>query len=86
MRHDDLLTHVVLATGLSPAEAARLVGDVVSYFAEPVDQVVRRRHSALAARGLRNAEIFPIIRDELARRVVAPPAFSERQLRRIVYG
>jgi hypothetical protein len=35
---------------------------------------------------MRNPEIFAQIHAELARRVVAPPALSERQIRRIVYG
>jgi hypothetical protein len=35
---------------------------------------------------MRNPQIFAQIRGELARRVVAPPTLSERQLRRIVYG
>jgi hypothetical protein len=82
----DLLQHVTSATGLSPGAAARLVDDVVGYFAEPADTYVRRRHRELQHRGLKNAEIFAVIHGELARRVVAPPSYSDRQLRRIVYG
>jgi polyhydroxyalkanoate synthesis regulator phasin len=84
--HDDLIDHLVAATGVSPAEAARLVSDVVAYFAEPTEQLVRRRHRELRERGLKNTEIFGVIRGELARRVVAPPDLTERQVRRIVYG
>jgi hypothetical protein len=82
----DLVRRVVASTGLSAADAARVVDDVVAYFAEPVDAYVRRRHAALQARGLTNPAIFPVIRAELDRRVVAPPELSDRQLRRIVYG
>ncbi len=82
----DLLQHVTSATGLSPGAAARLVDDVVGYFAEPADTYVRRRHRELQDRGLKNAEIFAVIHAELARRVVAPPSYTDRQLRRIVYG
>jgi hypothetical protein len=82
----ELLQHVTSATGLSPGAAARLVDDVVGYFAEPADSYVRRRHRELQHRGLKNAEIFAVIHGELARRVVAPPSYSDRQLRRIVYG
>lgn len=84
--HLDLLRHVTAASGLSPAEAARLVDDVVSYFAEPADAYVRRRHRELQHRGLKNAEIFAVIHGELAHRVVAAPRYTDRQLRRIVYG
>ncbi len=86
MPDTDLVTRVAQSTGLSPAEAARVVADVVAYFAEPTDDFVRRRHQRLQAYGMHNDEIFAQIRAELARRVVAAPALTERQLRRIVYG
>jgi len=81
-----LLQHLVATTGLDEAEARRVVGDVVAFHREGVDDYVRRRHAALQARGLRNPEIFTRVAAELAERVVAPPTLSERQLRRIVYG
>jgi hypothetical protein len=82
----DLVSRVAQSTGLSPGEAARVISDVVEYFAESTEEFVRRRHERLQAAGLRNPEIFAQIRAELSRRVVAPPELSERQLRRIVYG
>lgn len=80
------MAHVVATTGLSTAEAARVVEDVVAFHAEPVEEFVRRRHAALKTYGARNEEIFARLADELAQRVVAPPKLTERQLRRIVYG
>ncbi len=77
---------MVASTGLSAAEAARVVEDVVAFHAETVEDYVRRRHAHLKTYGARNPEIFTQIADELAGRVVAPPQLSERQLRRIVYG
>ena len=47
---------------------------------------MRRRHRELQAREKRNAEIWTVIADELARRPVASGPLSERRLRRIVYG
>ena len=82
----DLVAHLVSTTGLGEAEAARVVADVVAFHAEPLEVVVRRRHAQLRRRGLRNDEIYSRLRRELAARVVAPPALSERQLRRIVTG
>lgn len=81
-----LVRHVMASTGLAEPEAVRVVEDVVAFHHEPVDDYVRRRHADLKARGARNAEIFSLLRDELAHRVVAAPDLSERQLRRIVYG
>lgn len=82
----DLAAHVAATTGLTPAEAARVIGDVVAYFATPVEDFVRRRHSELKMRGARNPEIFAQIAAELEHRVVAAPQLSERQLRRMIYG
>jgi hypothetical protein len=86
MSESDLVSRVSSSTGLSPGEAARVVADVVAWFAEPVDDFVRRRHGALQTQGMKNPEIFQQIAAELDRRVVSPPPLSERQLRRIVYG
>jgi hypothetical protein len=86
MPEHDLVSRVATSTGLSHGEAARVIADVVAYFDEPVEEFVRRRHEELQTFGMRNAEIFSQITSELARRVVASPPLSERQLRRIVYG
>lgn len=81
-----LVRHVVATTGLEPAEAARVVEDVLAYHHEPVEAYVRRRHGELKLRGAKNADIFTILRVELADRLVAAPDLSERQLRRLIYG
>jgi adenine-specific DNA methylase len=82
----ELVEHVVAGTGLTPAEARRLIEDVVAFHAEPVESYVRRRHAELKTYGGKNPEIFARIGAELRDRVVAAPQLSERQLRRIVYG
>ena len=81
-----LIDRIVASTGLTGAEAARVVEDVVAFHAEPVEEYVRRRHAHLKTYGAKNPEIFARIATELADRVVASPELSERQLRRIVYG
>jgi hypothetical protein len=81
-----LLRHVQESSGLAPSEAERLVEDVLSFHAEAVEDLVRRRHAELKTNGSKNAEIFARLRDELSGRVVAAPDLSERQLRRIIYG
>ena len=82
----ELVDRIASSTGLSPAEAARVIEDVVAFHAEPVEEFVRRRHAHLKTYGVRNPEIFARIAEELAGRVVAAPPLTERQLRRIVYG
>jgi hypothetical protein len=81
----ELVRHVVATTGLPPATAARVISDVIGYFAETTEQFVRRRHAELHRRH-RNDEIWALIATELAGRPVAAPRATERQLRRIVYG
>jgi hypothetical protein len=81
----DLVRHVVASTGLPAPTAARVVSDVIGYFAETAEQFVRRRHTELH-RQYHNDQIWGLIACELAARPVAAPLVSERQLRRIVYG
>jgi hypothetical protein len=82
----DLVDHIATSTGLSPAEAARVVEDVIAFHAEPVEDYVRRRHAQLKTYGAKNPEIFARIAEELVDHVVAAPELTERQLRRLVYG
>jgi hypothetical protein len=83
---DDLVDYLISTCPLSPAEARRVVADVLGYFSEPAEDYVRRRHRELKARGLTNDLAFDQIATEIPQRRYAPPEFSLRQLRRIVYG
>ena len=82
----ELVERIAASAGLSAAEAARVIEDVVAFHAEPVEEYVRRRHAQLKTFGARNPQIFARIAEELAGRVVAAPRLTERQLRRTVYG
>jgi hypothetical protein len=82
----DLVARVAASTGLSPAEAARVVEDVLAWYREPVEDYVRRRHASLRTYGHRNDEIYALLVAELRERLVAPPEVTERQVRRIIYG
>jgi hypothetical protein len=84
--YDDLVAHLVRSSPLSPGEAARVVAEVLDYFAEPLPDFVRRRHAELKRRGHTNDQIFAALGPELATRRFTPPPLSARQLRRIVYG
>jgi hypothetical protein len=82
----DLVRHVAASTGLPEATASRVVADITAYFAETVEDFVRRRHGELRGRHRKNDEIWPRIAAELGTRRFAAPGLSQRQLRRIVYG
>jgi hypothetical protein len=82
----DLVRHVAASTGLPEAIAGRVVADVAAYFAESVEDYVRRRHAEMRAMHWKNDNIWPQIAAELGIRRFGAPKLSERQLRRIVYG
>ena len=82
----DLVTYVANTNGLDSMRAKRVVNDVLSFLGETPEAFVRRRHTALQRLGHVNKEIFPLIASELISRRFAAPAYSARQLRRIVYG
>jgi hypothetical protein len=82
----ELVARVADSAGLTRSEAARVVGDVLAHYAEPLEAYVRRRHAELQLHGTRNTDAFRIIRGELQSRLVSAPVLSERQLRRVVYG
>ena len=82
----ELVERIVTSTDLSPAEAVRVVEDVLAWYSEPLVDFVRRRHAELRLRGQRNDQIYRTLADEVRRRPFAAPAVSERQLRRFIYG
>ena len=73
-------------SGISRGTATRVVAEVVAYFSETSQEFIRRRHRELQREGLANAQSFAVIAGELARRPVAAPPMSERQIRRVIYG
>ena len=83
---DDLLDHLVRTSALSREQAMRIVAEVLTYFDEPLETFVRRRHRELQAEGLANSAIYQRIRHDLKFWRVAAPETSERQIRRIIYG
>lgn len=83
---DDLLDHLVQRSALTKREAMQLVGEVLAYFNEPLEQFVRRRHGELQRQGFANTAIYSRIAEDLRWWRLAAPALSERQIRRIVYG
>jgi hypothetical protein len=82
----DIVAYLVRTTPLSQGQATRVVEDVLALLNETPDAFVRRRHLALQAEGLANAEIFARLLAELEQLRFRAPELSERQIRRIIYG
>lgn len=83
---NDLADYLVRSSRLTHGEARRLIGEVMHFLDELPEEFVRRRHLALQSQGLSNSEIFAQLTAELRARRFRAPAFSERQIRRIIYG
>jgi len=83
---DELVEYLARTSRLEPKEARRVVDEVLSFLAEEPESFVRRRHLALQRRGLSNTAIFDRLQAELAARRFPAPAYTTRQLRRIIYG
>jgi hypothetical protein len=85
---DDLSAHLARITRLDATEARRAVLELLDLLSiETADAYVIRRHRELQAGGaLRNDAIFRRIAEELAGRPFAAPAYTERQIRRLIYG
>ena len=82
----ELANHLVRTTRLTASEASKVIDEVLSFMNETPDEFIRRRHLALQAQGYSNARIFPRLAAELSERRFRAAEYSERQLRRIVYG
>ena len=83
---DELVAYLIRTSRLDPIEARRVIDEVLSFLTEPPDQFIRRRHLALQRQGLSNTAIFTRLKAELAMRRFPAPAYTTRQLRRIIYG
>ena len=85
---DELAAHIARTTRLDPAEARRAVLELLDLMSsETPDAFVVRRHGELKANSaLKNDAIFRQIAAEMMARPFAAPAYTERQIRRLVYG
>jgi hypothetical protein len=83
---EELVAYLAGSTRLSPSEARRMVEEVVAFLHETPEEFVRRRHRALQAQGLPNAGIYLRVSAELSARRFRAPPYTERQLRRMIYG
>ncbi len=82
----ELADYLSRTTRLGPEEAQRVVQEVMGYLQETPEAYVCRRHRALQAEGLPNAAIYARLASELSAWRFRAPAFSQRQIRRMIYG
>lgn len=83
---DEIVAYLSRTTRLSPAEATRIVREILDFMDETPDDFIRRRHRALQTAGCANSEIFARITAELTQWRFRAGGYSERQIRRAIYG
>jgi hypothetical protein len=82
----ELAAYLARSSRMTVAEAQRAVNEVLAFMNETPEEFIRRRHLALQAQGHPNTAIFAQIARELAQRRFRAPEYSERQIRRFIYG
>jgi polyhydroxyalkanoate synthesis regulator phasin len=82
----ELVTYLVRSSRLTAPEARRVLDEVLAYMNETAEDFIRRRHLALQSQGHSNADIFTRLAAEIAQRRFRATDYSERQIRRIIYG
>ncbi len=83
---EELVAYLVRSTRMSSEEARRVIDTVLTFLKESPEEFVRRRHRALQAAGLPNPEIYLQLIAELSARRFRAPLYTERQIRRLIYG
>jgi hypothetical protein len=83
---NDLVAYLARTSGLATAQVTRLLDEVLAFLDESAEEFICRRHRELQQEGHPNTKIFSRICEETTRRRFRAPAYTERQIRRIVYG
>lgn len=83
---EELLQHLCYSSRLTADEARHLVAEVLAFYAEPLEDFVRRRHLELQSQGHNNKHIYSQLQQELEQRRFPASLLSERQIRRMIYG
>jgi hypothetical protein len=83
---NDLAEYLVRSSRLTHGEALRLIDEVLHFLDELPEEFVRRRHWSLQMQGMSNSEIFKQLAIDLRERRFRAPEYTQRQIRRIIYG
>src|SRR4030095_9607811 len=82
----ELVTYLARSSRMTAAEARRAVDGGLALMNETPEEFIRRRHLALQSHGHSNTAIFVQIARELAQRRFRAPDYTQRQIRRLIYG
>lgn len=82
----ELTRHLCQNYGFNSDAAEKLVSEIVSYFSQTAEDFIRQRHRELQNAGQTNNSVFRQIQSELEGRRFPAPQYTERQIRRVIYG
>jgi hypothetical protein len=83
---EELIARLAQSSRLTERETTHLVGEVLAYLDDSLEQFVRRRHRELQRGGLRNPQIYERVAEEAVQRRFRAEPLSARQIRRLIYG
>jgi hypothetical protein len=72
--------------GISEPVIQQIWEDLLTYHQQTPEEYIRHRHLELQDQGLKNDQIYRLLRKELNQRLFPGPELSIRQVRRIIYG
>ena len=78
--------HLLESYDIKPEVLDRLIADLWDLTASNPQEWIQARHARLQQGGLRNDEIWRTIQTELSQGRFAAPAYTIRQIRRLIYG
>lgn len=83
---EDFIQYLLSTYSMDKKELYRLLDDLLNAYSESVDSYIQNRHLELQKNGIKNAEIFEMIQEEITLRRFPGPKLTVRQIRRVIYG
>ena len=82
----ELLQHLHGLTGLEVSMLGKILDEIRAWYGDDLVAWTRRRHAELQKQGMRNDEIYALLRHELHLALFSGGDRSTRQVRRMIYG
>lgn len=81
-----LRTHLMRNYGFSDELIQQLWQDLLAFFVDNHEEYIRCRHLELQDQGMKNEQIYHVLRKEVLKMLFPGPKLTDRQIRRIIYG
>ena len=78
--------HILTSYDLSPKDFDRLMEEINGYYGMTLEEYIQHRHFQLHREGMKNPEIYSLLKEEIRDIRFSVHDISERRIRRIIYG